>query len=89
MNNLFKALKDPTRRKILHLLQEKDLNAGEIADKFDISKPSISHHLDVLKQAELISSERNGQFIQYSINTTVLEEAANWFLEIINKSSES
>ncbi|HEX6981173.1 MAG TPA: autorepressor SdpR family transcription factor [Balneolaceae bacterium] len=88
MNNLFKALKDPTRRKILHLLREKDLNAGEIADAFDISKPSISHHLDLLKQAGLIRGERNGQFIHYSINTTVLEEAANWLLEMANKNKK-
>ena len=89
MNNLFKALNDPTRRKILQLLQDSDLSAGEIADEFDISKPSISHHLDILRQAKLISSERDGQFIRYSINTTVLEETANWFLEMVNKSSES
>jgi DNA-binding transcriptional ArsR family regulator len=89
MNNLFKALNDPTRRKILQMLQDKDLSAGEIADEFDISKPSISHHLDILRQARLISRQRDGQFIRYSINTTVLEEAANWFLEIINKSSSS
>lgn len=89
MNNLFKALNDPNRRKILKLLQEKDLTAGEIADEFNISKPSISHHLDILKQAELIYGERDGQYILYSINTTVLEEAANWFMEIINKTSDS
>lgn len=87
MNNLFKALNNPTRRKILQMLQDRNLSAGEIAEQFDISKPSISHHLDILKQARLISSKRDGQFIRYSINTTVLEEAANWFLEIINKSS--
>lgn len=87
MNNLFKALNNPTRRKILHLLQDQDLSAGEIAENFDISKPSISHHLDILKQARLISGRREGQFIRYSINTTVVEEAANWFLEILNKSS--
>ena len=89
MNNLFKALNDPTRRQILQMLQEDDLSAGEIADGFDISKPSISHHLDILRQAKLIDRERDGQFIRYSINTTVLEEAANWFLEILNKSSDS
>lgn len=89
MNTLFKALNDPTRRKILKMLQERDLSAGEIADGFDISKPSISHHLDILKRAQLISGERDGQFIRYSINTTVLEEAANWFLEIINQSSDT
>jgi DNA-binding transcriptional ArsR family regulator len=89
MNTLFKALNDATRRKILQLLRNKDLSAGEIADQFDISKPSISHHLDILKQAQLISGERNGQFIRYSINTTVLEEAANWFLEILNQAPDS
>ncbi len=89
MNNLFKALNDPTRRKILQMLQDKDLSAGKIASEFNISKPSISHHLDILKQAKLISSIRDGQFIRYSINTTVLEEAANWLLEIINNSSSS
>lgn len=87
MNTLFKALNDPTRRKILKILQEGDFTAGEIADAFDISKPSISHHLDILKQADLVRGERDGQYITYSLNTTVLEEAANWFLEIINKSS--
>ncbi|NGP89819.1 autorepressor SdpR family transcription factor [Fodinibius halophilus] len=89
MNTLFKALNDATRRRILQMLQDKDMTAGEIADQFDISKPSISHHLDILKQAKLISSERDGQFIRYAINTTVVEEAANWFLEILNKSDSS
>jgi len=89
MNNLFKALNDATRRRILQMLQDKDLSAGEIAEEFDISKPSISHHLDILSKAELISRERDGQFIRYFINTTVLEEASNWLLEILNKSSSS
>ena len=89
MNRLFKALNDPTRRKILKILQDHDCTAGEIADAFDISKPSISHHLDVLKQADLIRGKRDGQFISYSINTTVLEEAANWFLDMINKHNSS
>ncbi|WP_138432145.1 autorepressor SdpR family transcription factor [Fodinibius saliphilus] len=89
MNTLFKALNDATRRKILQMLQDKDMTAGEIANEFDISKPSISHHLDILKQAKLISSERDGQFIRYAINTTVVEEVANWFLEILNKSDSS
>jgi len=63
VNDAFKALADPTRRKILELLSEKDLNAGEIADYFNISKPSISHHLSILKNSELISDERQGQNI--------------------------
>ena len=58
MNSIFKALKDETRREILSILKDKDLSAGEIADAFNISKPSISHHLDILKRAELVSSEK-------------------------------
>ncbi len=85
MNNLFKALNDPTRRQILDLLKEKDLTAGEIAEAFEISKPSISHHLDLLKQAGLVSTERNGQFILYSLDTTVLEEATQWLFKLIDK----
>ena len=75
MNKLFKALNDPTRRRILDMLKHKDLTAGEIAQAFDISKPSISHHLDLLKQAELITSTREGQFLRYSLDTTTLEDA--------------
>jgi len=82
MNLLFKALNDPTRRQILQLLKERDLNAGEIADHFEISKPSISHHLDLLKQAGLIGSEKKGQFVRYSLNTTILEDLMNWILTL-------
>ena len=81
MNSVFKALSDPTRRKILEYLKDNDMNAGEIADKFDISKPSISHHLNVLKNAELISGEKEGQNIIYSLNTTVVQEVMKWFLD--------
>lgn len=84
MNKLFKALNDPTRRQILDLLKEKDLTAGEIAEVFDISKPSISHHLDALKQAGLVSTERQGQFITYSLDTTALEEATQWLFNLLN-----
>ncbi|PBI85343.1 Transcriptional repressor SdpR [Flavobacterium sp. ACN2] len=80
MNDIFKALNDATRREILDLLKEKDLSAGEIADAFNISKPSISHHLDILKRANLITSEKNGQFIIYSINTTIMEDVLQWIL---------
>ncbi len=80
MNEIFKALNDATRREILDLLKEKDLSAGEIADAFNISKPSISHHLDILKRADLITSEKNGQFIIYSINTTIMEDVLQWIL---------
>jgi DNA-binding transcriptional ArsR family regulator len=82
MNSLFKALNDETRRTILDLLKEKDLSAGEIAAAFDISKPSISHHLDLLKQADLVSSVKNGQFVIYSLNTTVLEEVMQWIMNL-------
>jgi|TARA_R100000541_G_scaffold56797_1_gene66456 DNA-binding transcriptional ArsR family regulator len=84
VNNLFKALNDSTRRQILDLLKEKDLTAGEIAEAFDISKPSISHHLDLLKNAGLVSSERDGQFIVYSLDTTALEEATQWLFKLMN-----
>lgn len=82
MNALFKALNNETRRRILELLKEKDLTAGEIAEEFDISKPSISHHLDVLKHAGLVTSLRSGQFIEYSLNTTILEDVLSWIIKI-------
>jgi DNA-binding transcriptional ArsR family regulator len=84
MNKLFKALNDGTRRKILELLREKDYNAGEIASQFDISKPSISHHLEILKNAELVIAEKKGQYIYYSINTTVLEDILQWLYDLTN-----
>lgn len=84
MNNLFKALNDETRRQIVDLLKERDMNAGEIADKFDISKPSISHHLDILKRADLITSEKKGQFVEYSLNTSILEDLINWMISLKN-----
>ncbi|WP_299890211.1 autorepressor SdpR family transcription factor [uncultured Lacinutrix sp.] len=82
MNLLFKALNDDTRRQILELLKEKDLTAGEIANAFNISKPSISHHLDILKRADLVNSEKKGQFVEYSINTTILEDVLQWILTL-------
>jgi DNA-binding transcriptional ArsR family regulator len=85
MNILFKALNDATRREILELLKKRDMTAGEIADRFNISKPSISHHLDILKQAELVESEKQGQFIYYSINTSVVDEIIQWFMQFKSK----
>jgi ArsR family transcriptional regulator, arsenate/arsenite/antimonite-responsive transcriptional repressor len=81
MNQLFKALNDPTRREILELLGKGDLSAGDIADRFAMSKPSISHHLDLLRQAGLVESVKKGQFIYYSINTTVFDELVKWMLK--------
>ncbi len=82
MNESFKALADPTRRRIIHLLKEKDMTAGEIADHFDISKPSISHHLNLLKQANIVLDQRHGQFIYYSLNTTVFQDLIAWLLDV-------
>lgn len=84
MNLPFKALSDATRRKIIMLLKNSDLTAGEIAEHFDMTKPSISHHLSILKQAGLVMDERKGQNIYYSLNTTVFQEILGWFFEIIN-----
>lgn len=80
MNALFKALNDPTRRQILELLRQGDLTAGEIAEQFAMSKPSISHHLDLLRQAGLVDSTKQGQFITYRLNTTVLDELLAWLM---------
>lgn len=82
MNSLFKALNDETRRQIVELLKERDMNAGEIAERFNISKPSISHHLDILKRADLITSEKKGQFVEYSLNSSILEDLINWILTL-------
>lgn len=75
----FKALADPTRRRILELLRSADLTAGELADHFDMTKPSISHHLNTLKAAGLVDAEREGQSIVYSLNTSVLQNLMSWF----------
>jgi ArsR family transcriptional regulator len=80
MNEVFKALADPTRRKILDLLKDGDLSAGEIAAKFSISKPSISNHLSILKKAKLVLAEKQGQFIIYSLNTTLFQDVIKWML---------
>ena len=82
MNLLFKALNDGTRREILEMLKKKDMTAGEIAEGFDISRPSISHHLDLLKQAGLVESVKDGQFITYSLNTTMVDEILKWFIKL-------
>lgn len=81
MNDVFKALSDPTRRRILELLKDGDLSAGAIADSFDIGKPAISHHLGILKAADLVDSQRDGQNIIYSLNTTVFQEVLSWIYD--------
>lgn len=80
MKDAFKALSDPTRRKILELLQKEPLSAGQIAEKFQITKPSISHHLSILKNSGLIIDERHGQNIVYSLDMTVFQDMIKWFM---------
>jgi DNA-binding transcriptional ArsR family regulator len=75
MPNVFKALSDPTRRKILQLLKTRPMLAGEIAEHFPTSKPTLSAHFAVLREAELIGSEKNGKNVTYWLNASVLEEA--------------
>lgn len=82
----FKALADPTRRRILELLRSADLTAGELADHFDMAKPSISHHLNTLKAAGLVDAEREGQSIVYSLNTSVLQNLMSWFYTFTDRS---
>ncbi|HYX81050.1 MAG TPA: autorepressor SdpR family transcription factor, partial [Gemmatimonadales bacterium] len=77
-DSLFRALADPTRRKILELLTQKDRTAGEIAEQFPIAFASVSHHLGVLKAAELVATAREGQFIRYRLNTTVFQEVVRY-----------
>ncbi len=85
MNNIFKALSDPTRRQILELLKEQSLNAGEIAEYFNITKPSISHHLSILKNSQLIIDERHGQNIVYSLNSTIFQDVIKWFYDMMGR----
>ncbi|MBQ2842513.1 MAG: winged helix-turn-helix transcriptional regulator [Clostridia bacterium] len=82
MQNTLKALSDPTRREILNMLKEKRMSAGDISDKFDISFAAVSRHLSVLKEADLIRDERNGKFIYYELNVSVLEEIMLWIKDL-------
>ena len=74
MGDVWKALADPTRRRILELLKKRDMNAGDIAAEFNMTKPSISNHLSILKQADLVDSDKQGQNVVYSLKTSVLED---------------
>ena len=82
LNDVFKAIADPTRREILRLLRHEEMNAGEVAAHFDMTKPTMSHHFSVLKAAGLITSRREGQTIWYALNTTVLEDVLAWTMEL-------
>ena len=79
---VYKALADPTRRKILQLLRERDMNAGELAEYFDFAKPTLSRHFSVLQEADLIQGTREGNYIVYRLNVTVLEETMLAMMEM-------
>jgi ArsR family transcriptional regulator, arsenate/arsenite/antimonite-responsive transcriptional repressor len=85
VNLLFKAMNDATRREILELLRDRDLTAGEIAEQFNISWPSVSHHLELLKRAGLVVAVKEGQYVFYSINTTVMDEMLKWLMQFTKK----
>lgn len=74
----FKALSDPTRREILDLLKKQPLSAGEIADHFHTTGATVSHHLSILKSADLITDRRSGKYIYYELNLSVFEEVISW-----------
>ena len=89
MNDAFKALSDPSRRRMLQLLADRDMTAGEIAACFEMTKPSVSHHLGILKNAGLVDDERRGQNIVYSLNTTIFQQLMSWFFDISGKYERS
>ena len=81
MASVFKALADPTRRRVLTLLRNQSRSAGEIADQFEVSRPTMSAHFTVLREAGLITSEKSGKTVTYSINLSVLEDALLTFTQ--------
>ena len=82
VGDTFKALSDPTRREILSLLKQGSLTAGEISDQFEMTPATISHHLSVLRDAELITDEREGRYIRYELSMTMLEEILSWIAHL-------
>jgi ArsR family transcriptional regulator, arsenate/arsenite/antimonite-responsive transcriptional repressor len=89
IGDLFKALSDQTRREILQLLKERDLTPSEMLEKLPTSQPTLSHHLDILKRADLVHAERQGQFIRYSLNMTVFQRAMEYMVQFTNKGEKS
>ena len=81
-NSAFKAIADPARREILRLLRAGEMTAGDLAARFDMSKPTMSHHFAVLADADLITRRREGQTIWYGLNTTVLQDVLAWMLDL-------
>lgn len=88
IQNTLKALSDPTRREILNLLKKGRLSAGEIVEKFPVSGAAVSRHLSILKEAELIRDEREGKFIYYELNASVLEEIMLWITDLKGDSND-
>ena len=87
-NSVFTALADPTRRTILKLLRTEDLTPGELIDHFEMTKPSLSHHLDILKKADLVITQRKGQNIVYSLNATVFDEMVSLFMDLFGSTKK-
>ncbi len=85
LNTTMQALSDPTRRKILELLKKRDMAAGAIAEHFEITLPSLSHHLNVLKQSDLVTFRRQGQELIYSLNLSAFEEIAKTLVKFFKK----
>ena len=88
IQNTIKALSDPIRREILQLLKSGRLSAGEIAEKFPVSGAAISKHLSVLREADLIRDTREGKYIYYGINTSVLEEVMLWLSSLKGENND-
>lgn len=88
MGDVWKALADPTRRKILSLLKDKDMNAGEIANEFNMTKPSISNHLNILKQADLVDAEKVGQNVNYSLKISVLQDVLKLISDLSSRGKD-
>ena len=84
----FQAMSSPVRREIVKLLRWKNMNAGEIASHFDIAQPSVSRHLDVLKKAEIVTTERKGTQIMYSLNLTAVQEIVLYLRELLEPREE-
>src|SRR5215470_3553639 len=87
-NKAFKAIADPTRREILSILRKGEMTAGDLAQRFDMTKPTMSHHFAVLKEADLVTSRRDGQTIWYGLNTTVVQDLMAWTLDLLRGEDE-
>ena len=89
MSSVFKALSDPTRRRVLQLLRRGPMSAGEISDRFDVSKPTMSAHFAVLKEADLVHAEKAGKSVLYHLKLSVLEEALLGFVQSFEPGAET